>query len=322
MKAAALLLWLGLAAAPAAAGGAAEQAKAALARGDYAGAAKLYSQAAESGDPEGLVGLGFLSHTGLGLPFDPPMASAYFSKAAAAKYPKGLYYLGRTYKTGAACRVDYARALELYTESARKGYAPAYEAIGLLYARGQGVKKDARKALDWLRRADKAGLSTAQNHMGHVYKDVLGDMKKAFACFKIAAESGDAQAATKLGYMYNNGYGTPKNDDAALPLHKVSAGIGFSMGQYNYGVSLFNRRGYAEAYKWLLLSELSDDRGNSNDGLAKAAENSFAAQLSPLERQAAREAAAAEHPRFRAGMLGWSAERFCRDESPYLPTWK
>lgn len=321
MKATAFLIGL-LLAAPAAAASTAGQAREALLRGDYAGAAKLYSQAAESGDPEGNVGLGFLSHTGLGLPFDPPRAAAYFSKAAAAKYPKGLYYLGRTYKTGAAGRVDYARALELYTEAARKGYAPAYEAIGLLYARGQGVKKDVRKALDWLRRADKAGLSTAQNHMGHVYKDVLGDMKKAFACFKKAAESGDAQAATILGYMYNNGYGTEKNDDAALPLHKVSAGIGFSMGQYNYGASLFNKGGYAEAYKWLLLSELSDDQGNDNNGMAKAYENSFAARLTPRERQAARDAAAAEHPRYRAGMMSWSAERFCRDESPYLPTRK
>ncbi|MDD2804014.1 MAG: tetratricopeptide repeat protein [Elusimicrobiales bacterium] len=302
---------------------AAARAKAALLAGNYAGAAELFGKAAAAGDPEGDVGLGFLLHSGLGVPKEPAKAFAHYSKAAAKKYPKGLYYLGRAYKTSAAGRPDHARAMALFREAAAAGYAPALEAVGVLYKKGQGVKASNARALEWLGKAEKRGLETVYTHLGDIYLEQNKD-RKAFYYFSLAVKKGEAQAANSLGYMYATGRGVVKDHEQALKWYRLSARLGFAMAQYNLGDAYYAGAGvsadYAAAYKWLYISELTKEPTNSNNGMALQRLPAVAAKLAPSEMERLEKEARAEYLTCKANHDAWSAERFCRDESPFLPS--
>lgn len=306
---------------PAAAGEQTAACRALLAR-DYAGAAALFAKAAAAGDAEGEVGLGFLHNTGLGLPPDAAKAVSLYSKAAAKKYPKGIYYLARTHKNGQAGKRDYARAMALFREAAAAGYSTANMSVGIMYARGEGVKQDDAAAKAWFKKAIKAGAP------GGVYTELgqlsrrSGDAAGSVANYRKAADNGELEAASPLGYMLANGQGIGQDREQAAKLYRLSAESGFSNGQYNLGTIYFS--GYAvprdkvEALKWMLLSARSEGPGNRSDGLAAAYIPKLAATLGEAEVKRAEAAAAREYPLYKANHDAWNAERFCRDESPAL----
>jgi len=88
-------------------------------------------------------------------------------------------------------------------------------------------------------------------------------VKKHFAaavtpCTK-AAEQGDHEAQTWLGYMYANGFGFPEDDAKAMEWYTKAAEQGRRQAQYRLGKMLYAAgtgvpEDYVQAYKWVVLA--------------------------------------------------------------------
>ncbi|CCQ75028.1 tetratricopeptide repeat protein [Magnetospira sp. QH-2] len=97
----------------------------------------------------------------------------------------------------------------------------------------------------------EAGDPRAQYWMGDLYrfgKGVMQDFKAAMGWYKQAArqtEDGDMlrRAAYALGYMVEDGSGTPKDLDKAECLYRVAAENGYASGQWAYFLLLRNKPG-------------------------------------------------------------------------------
>lgn len=86
------------------------------------------------------------------------------------------------------------------------------------------------------------------------------DYFTAYSLFLPLAETGNASAQFKLGRMYDQELGVPKNDEKAAYWYRESATNGNRQAQYNYGVMLYHGRGVKE------------DKGQSVAWKEKAAE--------------------------------------------------
>ncbi len=104
----------------------------AMARGNYADAARHYALAVETGDPAAMTALGNLHYLGLGLP------------------------------------ANARRAAELYFEAARLGHADAQLNLGNLYSQGLGVPADPMRAFGWYATADRYGQPVAEYYLNQI----------------------------------------------------------------------------------------------------------------------------------------------------------
>ncbi len=65
--------------------------------------------------------------------------------------------------------------------------------------------------------------------------------------YRLAAEQGDASAQFSLGFMYANGYGVPKDDQAAVQWYRLAEEQGHAKAQSNLGVMYEKGRGVPQA---------------------------------------------------------------------------
>ena len=145
-----------------------EAAYAAVKKGDFAAAFKLFQSAARSGED-------FAMHN-----------------------------VGTMYFEGMGVDRSYIQALEWYRQAADKGYASSQHAIGGMYERGEGVKRSAEEAAKWYRLAADQGNSASQNNLGVFYATgdggVEADSVRAHLWFSLAAKE-DASAASRRDRM-------------------------------------------------------------------------------------------------------------------------
>lgn len=84
-----------------------------------------------------------------------------------------------------------------------------------------------------------------------------------FAACQSKADAGDAKAQNELGWRYNNGTGTSKDQAAAVIWFRKAAEQGYPKAQRNLGLSYLFGEGVAEdpktAVKWLTLAANQDD---------------------------------------------------------------
>lgn len=155
-----------------------EDAGAALRRGDYSTAARLYQPLAEKGEALAQSILGHMYSSGLGVPKDLQQAAHWWLKAA------------------------------------EQGEAFAQSSLGELYIHGLVVPKDDRQAVYWLQKAAEQGVASAQHMLGAMHADGRGvpqDYRQAIHWFRMAAEQGDLKAQHTLGLSYAAGRGVPKD---------------------------------------------------------------------------------------------------------------
>ena len=92
-----------------------------------------------------------------------------------------------------------------------------------------------------------------------------GDYATALRLIRPLADQGNAAAQLQLAFMYDNGYGVPKNKAEAVKWYRLAAGQGELIAQYNLAVSYANGQGvpqdYAEAAKWYRKAA---DQGNDD----------------------------------------------------------
>jgi len=76
-----------------------------------------------------------------------------------------------------------------------------------------------------------------------------GDYTTAITSFKKLAGQGDANAQYNLGWMYNNGEGTPQDYKAAIEWYTKSAEQGDAVSQVNLGWMYRQGEGTPQDYK-------------------------------------------------------------------------
>ena len=83
-----------------------------------------------------------------------------------------------------------------------------------MYRNGEGVPQDDGEAVTWYRKAAEQGNADAQTNLGFMYatgRGVPQDYSEAVALYRKAAEYGDAQAQFNLAVSYNDGHGVPQD---------------------------------------------------------------------------------------------------------------
>ena len=110
------------------------------------------------------------------------------------------------------------------------------------------------------RKNAEQGDAEAQTRLGYLYdtgRGVPQDYSQAFLWYRRAADQGDATAQFNLGMLYNNGLGVPKDPDQAIAWWRKAADQGDAGAQFNLGFLYAEGRGVPQndflAMSWFLI---------------------------------------------------------------------
>jgi hypothetical protein len=166
-------------------------------RGDYGAALRLYTTAANAGDPQAEYQVGYMYQFGQGISQDYQAAVHWYALAAAQGSKMAQVNLGYLSAHGFGTARDYAAALRWYQLAAEQGSAPAQYQLGDLYEKGYGVPVNYAQAFRWYKAAADQGLAIAQYCVGRLYAAGFGvqrDLGAARDWMKRAADGGNADA--------------------------------------------------------------------------------------------------------------------------------
>jgi TPR repeat protein len=185
---------------------------------------------AEAGDPAPLVKLadggnaeaqyyaGVLFLFGSSkVPKDPARGCAYEQKASAHR-ADAMHLVGMCYQRGAAGAPDKAKAEAAYTRAAAMGFPKSKCALGQML---MGEPQHAARGLALCEEVAKAGDVDAQIVVADAYfsgASVKRDYSAARKWYEVAAKQKNPQAMRRLGEMYANGDGGPKDPKKAMQL--------------------------------------------------------------------------------------------------------
>jgi TPR repeat protein len=192
--------------------------KAALDKADAGDPAPLVALA-DGGDANAQYFAGVLYVMGRGsIAADPQRGCAYEEKASASR-ADAMYLVGRCYETGAGGQQDKAKAEASYTRSSEMGYPQAKCGLGRML---MADPQQAERGLSLCKEAAAAGDADSQLAVGDAYFNgappVKRDAAEARKWYDQAARQNAPDAARKLGEMYANGEGGPKDEKKAMDL--------------------------------------------------------------------------------------------------------
>lgn len=116
-------------------------------------------------------------------------------------------------------RRNLRESFRLLRRAAVLGDASAAFSLGYAYDRGLGTPRDTGKALWWYRRAAREGYGIAASNIATIYRD-QGKPRLAFRWWMRAFRLGDGDAAVDVGYCYQYGIGTRRNEESARSQYK------------------------------------------------------------------------------------------------------
>jgi TPR repeat protein len=181
----------------------------------------------------------------------PDLAAAWKRHAADLGDPGAALELARAYRFGRGVEPDAARAVHYLEIAARSGRASALLPVGVAYLTGEGVPRDPVRAEDYLMKAADAGRPQAWHLLAQLWRGDHGDApqpEKAFAALAKAADEpgADPSIALDLGRAYRDGFGTAKDDRAALDQFTRAAEAGSADGAFEAASMLESGAGVDE----------------------------------------------------------------------------
>ena len=168
---------------------------------NYTEAVKYYRQAAEKGNADAQLQLGYCYETGKGLAENATEAFKWYRKAAEQGNRIAQSNLSNCYKNGIGITKDYNEAVKWARKSADQGYSRGQNQLGNLYYFGQGVEKDYTEAARWFLKSAEQGNAAGMYNIGLCYQYGYGvskDLSKARQWYQKAADGGDPDAKKKL----------------------------------------------------------------------------------------------------------------------------
>ena len=119
-----------------------------------------------------------------------------------------------------------------YRKAADQGDTDAQFQLALMYLEGQGVPRDLQQFISWCRKSADQGYIQAQIQLGFIY-DEGGEVAElqdytqaAYWYLKIATTSDYSDAdefQRRLGQMYENGLGVPKDIEQSIYWYRKAA---------------------------------------------------------------------------------------------------
>src|SRR5262245_52702805 len=183
------------------------------------------------------LGLGY-HYGGDDIPVSFALALKYYERGAALGDPMCLYKLGHMYCDGDGVPKDWQRGVAYLEKASDLGWVPATVQLALLMIDGLGVQKDVAGGLALLEREAQTadyGLFRAHalNKLGRIYLGGVGvdrDVRKGLDLLHQAAELDDAEAATVLGILYDDGNIVSRDESKALAFLERGGGAAGSHG--------------------------------------------------------------------------------------------
>jgi polyhydroxyalkanoate synthesis regulator phasin len=161
-----------------------------------------------------------------------PETSRYVRRyvtAAESGNSQAMLALGYMYETGDQVTMDKQEAIKWYTMAGDAGEVDAMISLALLYESGNGVRKNLTEAAIWYRKAATAGHADAQQTLGYIYENgsgVVKDVVEAARWYERAALQGRVAAQNNLGRFYQLGIGVPQDLDQAVYWYEKAAAQG------------------------------------------------------------------------------------------------
>ena len=173
-------------------------------RKDYAGARRLYDQAAAGGYAMAMHNIGILYESGDGTPLNRVEAARWYQKAVDAAEPIAMVDLAWQYDKGHGVEKDQAKARQLLETAVTAGEPDAMNNLALMYATGDGVPRDYAKARRLYEQGAALGNDAAMNGLGALYLDGHGvprDVRIGRQWYEKAAALGNPEAKENLRNM-------------------------------------------------------------------------------------------------------------------------
>ena len=180
------------------------------------------SVASAPNNSSALVGLGY-AYSSLKVGKDDVQAIKCWRKAAEQGNADGQLYLGWMYANGTGIDKDQVEAVKWYRKAAEQGNADAQCNLGWICQNSTGVTKNFVEAVKWYRKAAEQNNANAQYNLGLMYANGQGvdkDVTEAVKWYRKAAEQGNADAQSNLGVMYANGTGVTKDESEAMKWYR------------------------------------------------------------------------------------------------------
>lgn len=154
---------------------------------------------------------------------------------------------------------DLPAAARWYSLAAAGGSIDALNNLGQLYLSGQGVDKDARHGMALLEQAAEGGSAKAMYGLGLAYRDGLAgapDPERADDWFESAAALGHPAASNIVGNLYAYGQGRPHDEAHAIACYRGAAEQGDAEGAFNLAAALAGQQPPDDvaAYTWFFIS--------------------------------------------------------------------
>jgi TPR repeat protein len=158
---------------------------------------------------------------------------------------------------------NYTETFQLLQQLAEQGNAPAQFNLAQMYRNGQGVAADDAQAMVWYRKAADQGQVEAQSYLGWMYSKAQ-DYSPAVEWYRKAAEQGYAEAQYNLGWLYTRGRGVAQDDKKAFEWFTKAAQQAYVDAQFNVG--------------WMYAKGLgvAQDEKQAVDWFQKAAQQGYA----------------------------------------------
>lgn len=175
-----------------------------------------------------------------------------------------LMSTAQRYYYGNGAPKSFPKAFQLYLKAARMGDVDAMFIVGGMYMQGQGTPVNTSEAFKWLYDAAINGRSSKESEriLAEFFvtgKNVPQNFEEALHWYELAANGGDFEAQSELGYLYFTGKLGDKDYEKAGRWFEVAAKNGYPLAQYNMGILWYTGNGVAtvdmiKAYAWFSLA--------------------------------------------------------------------
>ena len=230
-----------------------EDGVAAVERGDFALALRIFQPLAKQGDAKGQNGLGRIYNNGWGVKRDYLEAARWYRMAAEQQYASAQMNLGLLYAKGHGVSQNYAEAAKLFRRAAEQGEASAQFNLGLAYYGAKGVERNAEKTQYWWQQAAERGHAVAQYNLAAVLwsgDGIAQDQALAMHWFRQAKSNGSDDATNFLLTLFEPMYRELTEDT----LEKVRGDSPRTIplidefGLYKLGLQAVDKRQYSQAF--------------------------------------------------------------------------
>lgn len=190
---------------------------------DYDEAVTLFKKAGEMGNANAYHNLAHMYQEGLGVSKSEYRADDYLEKAANLGSAISIHALAHKYYAEGS----YYKAAKWVEKSAKLGEAWSMYYLAAMYYNGNGMTRDHDAAIAWFQKSAEAGNVEALADLGIICCEnarTRDDYNTAARLLKSAADAGNKRAMQQIGYMYENGYGAPRNPSEARKWYNKARG--------------------------------------------------------------------------------------------------